>query len=147
MNMHLKKERDQDLMMRKKSETMSEIDSMETDGHPQDILSEPDSEESEFEVGPELLDIITGIGNGLDYILKMRKQFLKALERYDEIDNDEKKGIIEKYVKLKGKLWGELCNFKEEEDSKNNEEVDGEEENDGGSDEEEENEEEGEEKG
>ena len=35
--------------------------SMETDGHPQDFLSESDSEESEIDDGCELGDIITDI--------------------------------------------------------------------------------------
>ena len=76
------------------SDTLSETDSMETEDQPQDILSECDLDESDIDVGTELLDSITGIDEALDHILKMRKQFLEALERYDEIDDGDKKDII-----------------------------------------------------
>ena len=115
-------------------ENRQKTDSMETEDQPQDILSESDSDESDIDVGPELLDTITGIDKALDHILKMRKQFLEALERYDEIDNEYKKDIIKKYVKLKGKLWGEWYDVKEEEEGDGMDDGDGEEENDGNND-------------
>mgnify|MGYP006975460369 CR=1 FL=1 len=36
----------------------------------------------------------------------MHKIYLKALEKYDEIEDEDKKDIIKKYVKLKVKIWG-----------------------------------------
>ena len=44
----------------------------------------------------------------------MRKRYLKALEKYDEIEDEDKKDIIKKYVKLKGKIWGEWYDVNEE---------------------------------
>jgi hypothetical protein len=41
-------------------------------------------------------------------MLKMCKRYLGALEKYEEIEDKDKKDIIKKPVKLKGKLWGEL---------------------------------------
>ena len=87
--------------------------SMETDGHPQDFLSESDSEESEIDVGPELADIITDIDNSFNYIIKLRKPYLKALEKYDQIEDEDKRDIFKKYVRLKGKIYGEWYDMKE----------------------------------
>jgi hypothetical protein len=49
---------------------------METEDQPQDILSE-----SDIDVGSDLKHTIIGIGSAFDHIIKMRKQFLKALEK------------------------------------------------------------------
>jgi hypothetical protein len=48
------------------------------------------------------------------------------LEKYDEIDDEDKKDINKLYVKLKGKLWVEWYDLKEEAD-KGMDEEDGEE--------------------
>ena len=60
-----------------------------------------------MDVGSELPDIMGGIDKAFYHILKMRKRYLKALEKYDEIDDEDIKDIIKQCVKLKGKIWGE----------------------------------------
>ena len=43
---------------------------MEADGHPQDVLSESDSVESDIDVGHDLVDIITEIYVSFDNIVR-----------------------------------------------------------------------------
>jgi hypothetical protein len=58
----------------------------------------------------------------------MRKQYLIALEKYDEIEDEDKRDIFKKYVKLKGKLWVEWYNLEEEDERESEEnELEGEE--------------------
>ena len=40
--------------------------------------------------------------------LKLRKRYLEALGKYEEIAVDDKKEYIKKFVKIKGKLRGEM---------------------------------------
>ena len=61
---------------------------MEIEEHHKDFFSESDSEESDINVGSELPDIMGGIEKAFDHILEMRKRYLKALENYDEIDDE-----------------------------------------------------------
>ena len=55
-----------------------------------------------------------GNEKAFDHILVMLKRYLKLLEKYDEIEDDDKRDVFKKYVKLKGKLWGEWYDVKEE---------------------------------
>ena len=82
---------------RTRTRTTSEVDTMETDEHPQDFLSESDSEESDIDVAHELEDIITNMNISFTNIVSLRKQYLKALEKYDEIE-DEDKEIFSKSI-------------------------------------------------
>ena len=75
---------------------------------------ETDSEESDIYVGSEHVDIMGGNEKAFDHILVMRKRYLKLLEKYDEIEDDDKRDVFKKYVKLKGKLWGEWYDVKED---------------------------------
>ena len=84
------------------SETSSSADSMETDEHPKHFLSELDSEESDMDVGSELLDSMGGIEKEFDHTLKMLRKYFDEVEKYDKIEEEEKRAIIQKYVKLKG---------------------------------------------
>ena len=68
---------------------------METDEP--DFLSESDSEESDIDVGQELEDIITDINISFTNIVSLRKQYLQALEKYNEIE-DEDKQIFSKSI-------------------------------------------------
>lgn len=88
---------------RKRFRSNSEDETMDTDG--EDFLSESDSEESDTDVAHELEDSITDLDINLTSTRKIRKRFLKSLEKYDEIPNEDKRDIFKKYVKLKGNLW------------------------------------------
>ena len=83
----------------------SETDTMDKDEHPKDFLSEPDSEESDTDVANKVEDSITDLDISLTNTDRSRKRYLKALEKYDEIVDEEKPDIFKKYVKLKGNLW------------------------------------------
>ena len=102
------------------SETLS--DTMETDDRPQDFLSELDSEESDIDVAHELEDIITNIDIYFTNIIRERKKYLKALEKYNEIEDEDKKDIFKKYIKLKGKIWMEWYDLEEEDEEEEEEE-------------------------
>jgi hypothetical protein len=101
------------------SETLSDV--METDEHPQDFLSELDSEESDTDVAHELEDIITDIDISFTNIVRLRKKYLKALEEYNEIEDEDKKDIFKKYIKLKGKIWMEWYDLEEEDEEEEEE--------------------------
>jgi hypothetical protein len=101
------------------SETLS--DTMETDDRPQDFLSELDSEESDIDVAHELEDIITNIDIYFTNIIRERKKYLKALEKYNEIEDEDKKDIFKKYIKLKGKIWMEWYDLEEEDEEEEEE--------------------------
>jgi hypothetical protein len=96
------------------SETLSDV--MDTDKHSQDFLSESDSEESDTNVGHELEDIITDTYISYTNILGLRKKYLKALEKYNEIEDEDKRDMFKKYIKLKGKIWMEWYDYEEEDD-------------------------------
>jgi hypothetical protein len=119
---------------------------MGTDKHPQDFLSESDSEESDINVGHELEDLITDIYISYTNIVGLRKKYLKALETYNEIEDEDKRDIFKKYIKLKGKIWMEWYDY-EEEDDESGEEEDKEEQEENSEDDEHESEEEGEQEG
>ena len=102
-----------------------------------DFFSKSDSEESDMDVGSELPDIMEDIEKAFDHILKMRKRYLKALEKYDEIEDEDKKDIIKKYVKLKGKIWGEWYDVNEESEGEGEDEEDNDEDEESEGDEEE----------
>ena len=84
---------------------------METDEHQQDFLSESDSEEPDIDVAHELEDIISDIDISYTNIVRLRKQYLKALEKYDEIEDEDKRDIFKKYIKLKAKIRVEWYNL------------------------------------
>ena len=110
------------------SETLSDV--MGTDKHSQDFLSESDSEESDTNVGHEFEDIITDIYISYTNILGLRKKYLKVLEKYNEIEDEDKRDIFKKYINLKGRIWMEWYDYEEEDDeSGENEDNDGQEEN------------------
>ena len=90
--------------------------SMETDEPPQDFLSESDSEESDTDVGHELEDIITNINISYTNIVGLRKKYLKALDKYNEIEDKDKRDIFKKYVKLKGNLWMDWYDYNEDDE-------------------------------
>ena len=99
---------------------------METDEP--DFLSESDSEESDIDVGQELEDIITDINISFTNIVSLRKQYLQALEKYNEIEDEDKTDIFKKYIKLKGKLWMEWYDYNEDDEEEEDDEEDDEEE-------------------
>ena len=101
--------------------------SMETDEPPQDFLSESDSEESDTDVGHELEDIITDINISYTNIVGLRKKYLKALEKYNEIEDEDKRDIFKKYVKLKGNLWMDWYDYNEDDEEEENSEDENEE--------------------
>ena len=101
--------------------------SMETDEPPQDFLSESDSEESDIDVGHELEDIITDINISYCNIVGLRKKYLKALEKYNEIEDEDKRDIFKKYVKLKGNLWMDWYDYNEDDEEEENSEDENEE--------------------
>ena len=90
---------------------MSKKNSMETNGHPQDILLEPNSVESEVNVGEDLVDFITAIDKTFDHNIKICTEYLNLLEKWDEIEDKYEQDILVKYAKLKGTLWGEWYDF------------------------------------
>jgi hypothetical protein len=96
-------------------------DEPETDENTPGFLSESDSEESDINVAHELEDIITDIEISFANIVMLRKQYLKALEKYDEIEDEDKSDIFKKYIKLKGKLWVEWYNLEEEDEQESEE--------------------------
>ena len=63
---------------------------------------ELDLEESDMAVGSELKDSMGGIEKEFDHILKMLRIYFDKVEKYDEIEEEEKRAITQKYVKLKG---------------------------------------------
>ena len=65
-----------------------------------------------------------GIEKAFDHILEMRKRYLKALEKYDEIED-------KKYVKLKRKIWAEWYDVNEDGEEESEVEGENEEDNDG----------------
>ena len=99
---------------------------METDEP--DFLSESDSEESDIDVGQELEDIITDINISFTNIVSLRKQYLQALEKYNEIEDEYKTDIFKEYIKLKGKLWMEWYDYNEDDEEEEDDEEDDEEE-------------------
>jgi hypothetical protein len=86
----------------------------ESEQYPQDFLSESDSEESDVDVAHELEDIITEIDIYFTNIVRLRNQYLKALEKYGELGDQDERDIFKKFIKLKGKIWVEWCNIEEE---------------------------------
>ena len=78
------------------SETLP--DSMDTDEHPQDFLSESDSEESDIDVANELEESITNIDIYFTNIVRERKKYLKVLEKYKKIEDEDKIDIFKKYI-------------------------------------------------
>ena len=60
---------------RTRTRTTSEVDTMETDEHPQDFLLESDSEESDIDVAHELEDIITDIDISFTNIVTIESHF------------------------------------------------------------------------
>ena len=78
--------------------------SLETNGHPQDFVSEPHSEESKIDVGPEVVDIITDIDSCLDftdtedskveeedeedYLINDKENIIPGIENFLERGND-----------------------------------------------------------
>jgi hypothetical protein len=96
-------------------------DSMDTDEHPQDFLPESDSEESDIDVAHEVEDIITDMEINFTNIVRLRKKYLKALEKYNEIDDQDKRDIFKKYIKFKGKIWAEWYNLEEEDEEESEE--------------------------
>merc|ERR1712074_105204 len=93
---------------------------METDEP--DFLSESDSEESDIDVGQELEDIITDINISFTNIVSLRKQYLQALEKYNEIEDEYKTDIFKEYIKIKGKLWMEWYDYNEDDEEEEDEE-------------------------
>ena len=63
------------------------------------------STEYPHDVAHKLKDIITDIHNTFINIVKLRKQFMKALEKYDDKDKND---ILKKYKKLKPWLFSPL---------------------------------------
>ena len=57
-------------------ETVSKIDSMETDDSPHEYFSKSDSEKSEVDVGEEHLDLIIAIDKSGEHNMKMQTNFL-----------------------------------------------------------------------
>ena len=80
---------------RSDNDNESEIlpDSMDTDEHPQDFLSESDSEESDTDAAHELEDSISDLDINYTETLRLRKRYLKALEKYNEIEDEDKRNI------------------------------------------------------
>ena len=91
------------------------------------IFSESDSEESDTDVGHELEDIITDINISYTNIVGLRKKYLKALEKYNEIEDKDKRDIFKKYVKLKGNLWMDWYDYNEDDEEEENSEDENEE--------------------
>ena len=112
--MYKQVEKDSDQIMKNDDETLMETDEP-------DFLSESDSEESDIDVGHELEDIITDINISYCNIVGLRKKYLKALEKYNEIEDKDKRDIFKKYVKLKGNLWMDLNDYNEEVEEKKEE--------------------------
>ena len=81
-------------------------------------------EEFDIDVAHKLDDILTGIDISFTNIVRLRKKYMKAMDKYDEIENEDKRDIFKKYIKLKGKIWVEWYNLEEEEEqgSEENEE-------------------------
>ena len=98
-------------------ETLS--NTMDTNEHPTDFLSESDLEESETDVANELEDSITDLDISLTNTDRSRKRYLKSLEKYNEVTDEDKPDIFKKYVKLKGNLWMNWYNYNEEEEENN----------------------------